>query len=137
MKIIQPRKHHREVFLRLAFRSVQSLGCGWSFECDDQGNVDVESLNSAARRNYDICVTGRDEDRDEDIRCIGVERNVHSWVEPAIGQCDCGDEVVLDGFTCTCERCGADYNSSGQRLAPREQWGKETGEHLADILRIR
>ncbi len=37
----------------------------------------------------------------------------------------------------TCDRCGADYNSSGQMLADRSQWGEETGESLADILRIR
>jgi len=48
-------------------------------------------------------------------------------------ECDCGEEVYCDGFTNTCE-CAADYNSSGQRLAPREQWGEETGESLADIL---
>ncbi len=61
---------------------------------------------------------------------------VNNWVECAIGKCDCGAHVDLDGFTCTCERCGTDYNQSGQRLAPREQWGEETGEHLSDILRI-
>ena len=30
--------------------------------------------------------------------------------------------------------CEADYNSSGQRLAPREQWGWDTGESLGEIL---
>ena len=67
---------------------------------------------------------------------ITQERN-HETGEQAMGPCDvCGHEVVLSGFTCTCDYCGADYNSSGQRLAPREQWGEETGESLADILRI-
>jgi hypothetical protein len=56
--------------------------------------------------------------------------------EPAVGQCDvCGQYVDLCGFTNTCD-CGADYNMSGQRLAGREQWGEDTGESLADILRI-
>jgi len=55
--------------------------------------------------------------------------------EPAIGRCSCGKEVELAGFTNTCD-CGADYNSSGQLLAPREQWGEETGESLSDILMI-
>lgn len=55
--------------------------------------------------------------------------------DPAILKCDCGEEVMLWGFTNTCN-CGADYNQSGQRLAPREQWGEETGESLADILNI-
>ena len=56
--------------------------------------------------------------------------------EPAVGQCDCGAHVTLQGFTNTCDRCGADYNMSGNRLADRAQWGEETGEHLADIERI-
>lgn len=56
---------------------------------------------------------------------------------PAIGECACCFRpVVLSGFTNSCP-CGADYNGSGQLLAPREQWGEETGEHIADILRIK
>ena len=55
--------------------------------------------------------------------------------DPAIGLCDCGREVELSGFTNTCD-CGRDYNWGGTLLAPREQWGEETGEHLADIMRI-
>ena len=53
------------------------------------------------------------------------------------GTCTCGNVVQLGGFTNTCSKCGADYNWAGQRLAPRSQWGEETGESLADILRIR
>jgi hypothetical protein len=56
-------------------------------------------------------------------------------VTPALWKCDCGEELELPDFTNTCE-CGADYNSAGQRLAPREQWGEETGESLSDILSI-
>ena len=48
------------------------------------------------------------------------------------GTCTCGQEVEFSGFTNTCE-CGADYNWSGDRLAPRSQWGEETGEHWSDI----
>lgn len=47
----------------------------------------------------------------------------------------CGRQVSLDGFTNTCE-CGADYNGFGQLLAPREQWGYETGETAAEILGV-
>ena len=48
----------------------------------------------------------------------------------------CGKWMECDGFTNTCEECGADYNWAGQRLASREQWGEETGESLSDILDI-
>ena len=56
-------------------------------------------------------------------------------------ECDvCGGEVTLFGFTNTCPTCEergitTDYNASGQLLAPRSQWGEETGETAADILR--
>ena len=52
-----------------------------------------------------------------------------------IGECHCGRHIYLDSFTNTCE-CGADYNSAGQELAPRSQWGEETGESVQDILDV-
>ena len=48
----------------------------------------------------------------------------------------CGEDIICDQFTNTCYTCGADYNSAGWRLAPRSQWGEETGESLADILSV-
>jgi hypothetical protein len=53
-----------------------------------------------------------------------------------IGECHCGEQLYLDCFTNTCEKCGADYNSAGQELAPRSQWGYETGESVQDILDV-
>jgi hypothetical protein len=44
----------------------------------------------------------------------------------------CGDELILRNFTTTCDHCDADYNQSGDLLAPRSQWGEETGEHWSD-----
>lgn len=69
---------------------------------------------------------------------ITKRRHADYQGSPAEGSCEiCRATVELYGFTNTCDGCGADYNSSGQRLAPREQWGAETGEHLADILSIK
>lgn len=56
-------------------------------------------------------------------------------VERLMIKCDCGEEVLCARFTNACT-CGADYNMSGQRLAPREQWGEETGEHPSDVAMI-
>ena len=64
-----------------------------------------------------------------------VSRQVNRWIEPRIGLCSCGCKVELDRFTNTCS-CGRDYNSAGQELAPREQWGEETGESADEILRV-
>lgn len=60
--------------------------------------------------------------------CQGWARIIDRW-----GICTCGREVSFQHFTNTCD-CGRDYNSSGQELAPRSQWGEETGESLADIM---
>jgi len=46
--------------------------------------------------------------------------------------CGCGCKVECSQFTNTCDRCNADYNFAGQHLAPREQWGEDTGEHYSD-----
>lgn len=51
---------------------------------------------------------------------------VWRWIK-----CDCGSTVSAMNFTNTCD-CGIDYNGSGQRLAPRGQWGEETGEHWSE-----
>lgn len=56
-------------------------------------------------------------------------------VERSVGRCVCGNEVPLLDFINTCERCGRDYNMLGSLLAPRSQWGEETGESISDILR--
>lgn len=47
--------------------------------------------------------------------------------------CRCGKKLELfSSWANTCD-CGAEYNGAGQRLAPRSQWGEETGEHWADL----
>lgn len=41
----------------------------------------------------------------------------------------CTAKITLSsGWANTCPSCGSEYNGSGQRLAPRSQWGEETGE---------
>lgn len=79
--------------------------------------------------------------------CIRCGRNRHiTVVSPcACGEerpgvrvirCDCGRklEVIPAGADQSCDVCGREYNAFGQRLSPRELWGEETGETLADIL---
>ena len=48
-------------------------------------------------------------------------------------ECVCGYTLELWEFTNTCV-CGRDYSFDGGILAPRSQWGEETGETAADIL---
>lgn len=45
-------------------------------------------------------------------------------------QCsNCGKDVeIWNSWANECEGCQTEYNGFGQKLAPREQWGCETGE---------
>jgi hypothetical protein len=135
MKIITPRQtiettHHERSFKRLP----PSPWCngGFGFPCDAQGNVDMSTLPAPAQNNFVACLQG--EVRGEPVKDMGVTTWTTTHREPAVGECDdCGAHVELHDFTNTCS-CGADYNMSGQRLAPRSQWGAETGEHWMDCF---
>lgn len=132
LKITKPRRietvtlHHRQFTYRGS-----THGHGFAFPSDERGNVDLDALRPNARENYEKCISG-----ELDVIDGGVEHFEHINKEPAEGRCPCGGIVFLTGFTNSCD-CGRDYNSAGQELAPRSQWGEETGEHPADILRIR
>lgn len=130
IEIIKPVELITNVEYSLEYDYIDTPGCGFSFTCDEDGNVLVSELNPAALANYEMCQVSTK------LVCKGVQRYVTNYTDPAIGRCYCGAEVWLGGFTNTCDSCGADYNWNGTRLAPRSQWGEETGETVSDILRI-
>lgn len=56
-------------------------------------------------------------------------------ISPAVIKCDCGNKLeVWRSRDVLCDHCHREYNCFGQLLAPRSQWGEETGESLSDIL---
>lgn len=126
MAMIRKREHHEETRHYVFFQEKgQTEGSGFIFPCDAAGQFERPAHEARAA---ELAV----DDRYEAARRV---ESVHRWSTPAAIRCRCGSEVELHGFTNTCV-CGADFNMSGQELAPREQWGDETGESLADILRI-
>ena len=130
MKIIRARKEYTEVTYARSYCFKDNHGSGFLFPCDKDGNM--EPLNEIAQKNYERCQT------DENIIYVGVEAIERRHVEPAVGRCACGHTVSLErSWINSCQGCGRDYNGSGQELAPREQWGEETGEHWTDIVNLR
>ena len=128
MEIIKQRERVEVESYMLCFENADGIG-GYSFECNKSGEVHKLD-NPAAVENHRRCLAGED-----GIKPTGIQDYSYHYTSPKIGKCSCGREVQLDHFTNTCD-CGLDYNSSGTLLAPRSQWGEETGESLADILRI-
>ena len=57
-------------------------------------------------------------------------------IVPGLMRCDCGAELDMErpGADIHCA-CGLSYNSAGQQLAHRSQWGEETGETAEDYDR--
>lgn len=129
MKIIKHREHVTVTTYALAFDYEGENGSGFSFPCDKRGRV--KQLRPAGAKNYEACLTGAVNGRGVVAR--GITSQSHSYAEPAKGRCCCGRVVELDSFTNECD-CGRDYNMSGQLLAPRAQWGEETGECAADLV---
>lgn len=160
LKNITRRMRTDIVTFELHFDFIGSDGCGATFDCDEKGNVDMSKLAPAGLSNYMECITGTvsrmvgqryqvDDSAGNgvtyrailgtgELKTYKAEREVVKRVRvdttPAHGVCPCGSTVYLTGFTNTCD-CGRDYNMSGQLLAPRSQWGEETGESIDDILR--
>lgn len=127
--IIQERTTITGVSYYLDFEWRNGPGSGFSFDCDSEGTPDWNKYDNSpcAMKNLRGCLCG-----EFDVVFMGVGAREWSFVEAKIGRCFCGTAVYLDRFTNTCTNCGTDYNGSGQQLAPRNQWGAETGEHWTD-----
>jgi hypothetical protein len=133
MRIIKHREIRTTTLRQREFCYTDAPSAGAAFACTEDGTVYVESLNEAAAENYRRCIERVAQGEMVDL---GVRITSWDYIEPAVGECVCGNHVWLTGFTNTCEKCDRDYNNSGQLLAPREQWGEETGETAADIINI-
>jgi hypothetical protein len=126
-KYIKRASSERRAEYTREFRSTKGFG-GFSFDCDSLGNVAVEQMRPAAKENYQCCIDGTFDVQDE-----GVSKR--EWIKRtrAVIECQtCKSSVSLRNSTNTCFVCNADYNMSGQMLAPRSQWGEETGEHWTE-----
>lgn len=135
MEIVQEQEFGTSVSYSHDYQWGDCPGAGFGFDCDEIGNPTFQGSSSAARENYAMCLRGHG-DNGVKINDMGINRREHRYRIAAVGKCACGTLVQLDGFTNTCPKCERDYNSCGQLLAPREQWGEETGETANDILAI-
>ena len=122
MKIIRKRERISQVTYSHNFYWKDTPSAGFSFDCNENGII--LNLNECAQENYEKCING-----EYDVINEGIVKYKSSYISPAIGLCSCGCEVILSNFTNTCDNCDSDYNMTGDLLAPRNQWGEETGEY--------
>lgn len=100
-------------------------GCGVGFNCDEDGNFDVDYLNQLSEAALENLA-------DMYSSLMGPIRLVtytSRYYVPGDGECECGRTVWLyNAPTIGCD-CGRLYNGSGQELNSNYRvWGEETGE---------
>jgi len=129
-----PRKKVHVVSFVMSFDYPGRRGCGYGFPCNAKGEIYIADLHPSAKENLELCLKGGTED--QPIQPGYLVDMSHDYWESGTCRCDrCRSVVQLDdAWLNTCDNCGADYDGKGSLLAPREQWGEETGESLADIL---
>jgi len=94
---------------------------GYSFDCFADGTIPEPS-------NY------HNVKDDPNLIDGGIQYYERDFKTPATMKCVCGEIVYMDNvMTNTCGKCARDYSIGGSLLAPREQWGEETGESYSDI----
>ena len=94
MSIISRGQRVQRVTFGRLFEYDDLPGAGFSFPCDEQGNLldeDGESITAVAEGNYKACLTGIVEGRH--VSDKGVERYASSYWQPAVLLCSCGAEV--------------------------------------------
>ena len=130
IEIIREKSYETKSRHFLEYEWVGREGSGFRFDCDENGFINSSELSECALENFVLCMTS------DAVVYLGIEFEEWTVVHHPIGKCYCGDTVMLDGFTNTCDTCERDYSIGGHLLAPRHLWGEETGETEADILGV-
>lgn len=119
LKIIKERESKESITYSLEFDYRDDSGGGFTFPCNQQGEILEDKMPQTAIDNYHRCL------RDNRLTLPYVHTHKNHWVEPAVGECVCGEQVVLESQymgACQCPKCGQWYNIFGQSLIPPEHW---------------
>ena len=119
IKIIKEREPKESVTYSLDFDYKNDSSGGFTFPCNQYGEILKDEMPQVAIDNYHRCL------KDDRLSSPYIRTHRSHWVEPAIGKCVCGEEVVLENQymgACECPKCGQWYNIYGQSLIPPEYW---------------
>ncbi len=111
IKIIKERTPITKTEFYIDFTYKDDPDSGYCFPANLDGTPALDKMCPEAIANYESCLT--DDRLTEEFR-----KEVCNYTEPAVGQCVCGKEVVLDSDymgAVQCD-CGRWYNLFGQSL---------------------
>lgn len=120
IKIIKEREPKEKVDYSIEFDYRDNSGGGFTFPCDINGNPLFDKMPDVAQENYKHCINDT-----KRFYSPYIKKHTYHWVEPAIGECVCGEQVMLENQymgACQCPKCGQWYNIYGQSLIPPKYW---------------
>jgi hypothetical protein len=106
---------HTNVTHSLFFESAYRRGCGYSFDCDEQGKVALDSLTQLQLKSWN------DAQGNEYLPGV-LHTSRNSWFDSGSVRCHCGAEHNLGRYDSACDNCGQLFNAVGQQLRPRSEW---------------
>lgn len=121
LKIIKERTPETIIEYYIEFFYKDDPDAGFCFPATPQGEPDFSRMAPEAKANYEACLT------DERLTEGEFTKSKHTYMNPAIGRCICGQEVILDSDyqgAVRCE-CGRWYNLFGQSLKDPEYWEED------------
>lgn len=122
IKIIKEREPKTDITYSINFDYKEDSSGGFTFPCNRDGEILKDQMPDVAIENYYKCLA------DERLSSPYLRVHKSHWVEPAVGECLCGNEVVLENQymgACQCDKCGQWYNIYGQSLIPPEYWEED------------
>jgi hypothetical protein len=123
IEILSRRQRVETEYFRLDFDCISVRGAGYSFDCTKDGTVLGDEFRTKEEREAAVAeVTAHPDYEGPFLRTY-----THSYMEPAVGRCECGASVTLqDPLDNECEECHRWYNMVGQEvLDPNSALGRE------------
>jgi hypothetical protein len=121
LKIIKERTPETIIDRYIEFTYKDDPNAGFVFPALPNGEPDFENMPKEAILNYNNCLN--------DVRLDGPELRVDKrhYMNPAVGKCSCGAEVILDADYAGAVRCecGRWYNLFGQELRDPKYWEED------------
>ena len=129
LKIIKERTPEVIKEYYIEFKYKDDPEAGFCFPANRRGAPKFSSMPPEAIRNYEACLT------DKRLTAGEFVTRTHTYMNPAVGLCSCGKEVILEcdhSGAVQCE-CGRWYNLFGQSLIDPKYWYRDDDDYYSDF----